>query len=442
MGNTIRSFTSLKYLGIIFLFLQFLFMHENDWQVIHETGSPPISKANTTNGVRNVVSIKAAEHIPIVQAPLPLSNRSYWKGGRWQLSGEVTFFHLGKGGGGTVGALLKTYGINYRKCHPIPHYHLLEPPGLVLVNIRDPVDRFVSAFNWRTLLFCRPPSEETRQKNHRVAQRPYDYCFKRTKGDGDLVSEVDILHNIYAKDVNRMAEAFCRDNQDQQATTTKHPRDGNTSTIVVLGRAYEHAQTVIHGKFRLTEWLKGLYDTKEFPPIPQQQHQARLVGLVMERLNQTIHVRFEDQIVRAIVEILDAYSAVDPEHTNPTPGVVEKVTEQQTEAMHHSSSKSNDILKPAKVTPYSECCLARYYLSQDYAILDAIVQNHFGQPKVPSKLHLSASLQNLCKWGHPINQLLCIESIRSMVGRRAKYLQRDSAGRYSSTCRQAAVAAG
>ncbi|KAK1744783.1 hypothetical protein QTG54_004074 [Skeletonema marinoi] len=50
-------------------------------------------------------------------------------------------------------------GIVVRRDHPRPSTHGIEEllsghVTTLLINIRDPLDRFVSAFNWRSLLFC------------------------------------------------------------------------------------------------------------------------------------------------------------------------------------------------------------------------------------------------------------------------------------------------
>ena len=84
--------------------------------------------------------------------------------------------------------------------------------------------------------------------------------------------------------------------------------------------------------------------------------------------------------------------------------------------------------------------MARYYLAEDYVILDAIVKSRLGRQKTSNQLHISKNLQDICLWGSPIDQTDCIESLRSMVKRRAKYLKRGgpTGGNYA-TCRQAAA---
>ena len=76
---------------------------------------------------------------------------------------DIIFFHIGKGGGGTVREKLKQAShVSYASNHPIPaHEHqdelLSDESGTantLIVNVRDPVDRFVSAFKWDLMRTC------------------------------------------------------------------------------------------------------------------------------------------------------------------------------------------------------------------------------------------------------------------------------------------------
>jgi hypothetical protein len=80
------------------------------------------------------------------------------------LAEEVfTFVHPGKGGGGSfLERAQSVWRFNQTQCHPNPCHNLLEtthtketssggktPTKKLIISIRDPIDRFVSAFYWR-----------------------------------------------------------------------------------------------------------------------------------------------------------------------------------------------------------------------------------------------------------------------------------------------------
>ena len=71
-------------------------------------------------------------------------------------SADTVVFHVGKGGGGT---LQKQLGIGVQWVHPYPRSSINKqlqsgPLKTLIVNVRDPIDRFVSAFNWRNMYFA------------------------------------------------------------------------------------------------------------------------------------------------------------------------------------------------------------------------------------------------------------------------------------------------
>lgn len=93
---------------------------------------------------------------------------------------QILFNHVGKAGGGSVRSTLfdslllhSTFCCSGNKLVDVWHpYGYLEPklayPYIVL-NVRDPVDRFASAFDWRSLVYCHPWKYEKRK---RVKEKP------------------------------------------------------------------------------------------------------------------------------------------------------------------------------------------------------------------------------------------------------------------------------
>jgi hypothetical protein len=107
------------------------------------------------------------------------------------------FAHVGKGGGGSIVGALREYNLGqlflHRACHPEPCIGTskVDAPGAqkgVLINVREPVDRFVSAFNWALLRLA--------QCNR---QQP---CARFAKAK-------PLLNRKYHRGANQLAEALC-----------------------------------------------------------------------------------------------------------------------------------------------------------------------------------------------------------------------------------------
>ena len=75
---------------------------------------------------------------------------------------DVLFVHVGKTCGGTIAAELKKNRVAYHEVH----LQTLDKETLalykhIIVSARDPVDRVVSAFNWRSPHACRERKGES-----------------------------------------------------------------------------------------------------------------------------------------------------------------------------------------------------------------------------------------------------------------------------------------
>ena len=67
----------------------------------------------------------------------------------YTFQGRVLLIHIGKAGGGTVGRTLRSAKVTWDQVHvhPVPHIAIASHARIV-VCARDPVDRFISAYNW------------------------------------------------------------------------------------------------------------------------------------------------------------------------------------------------------------------------------------------------------------------------------------------------------
>ena len=71
------------------------------------------------------------------------------QGSNYNFDGRVLLIHIGKAGGSTVGRLLSAADVTLDQVHvhPVP-YIALASHSHIVVCVRDPVDRLISAYNW------------------------------------------------------------------------------------------------------------------------------------------------------------------------------------------------------------------------------------------------------------------------------------------------------
>jgi hypothetical protein len=81
-----------------------------------------------------------------------------------------TLIHIGKSGGTTVKGELKRHNIKFKECHVSkPIYN---PGEKYIIVIRNPIQRFISAFNWRFfLLFDRKEQQDRFQGEKELLQK-------------------------------------------------------------------------------------------------------------------------------------------------------------------------------------------------------------------------------------------------------------------------------
>ena len=134
----------------------------------------------------------------------------------------VTFFHLGKAGGGTVSRELRLNHMSISMSHPKPNPgRIVElqrgPSQTLIVNLRDPIDRFISAFRWRLVVLC-SPDDERKAGRKGAAQDPFGKC----KTSITMKAEEKMLRETYNSDPNVIAEALCEDNPKHAQAVTPY----------------------------------------------------------------------------------------------------------------------------------------------------------------------------------------------------------------------------
>lgn len=318
------------------------------------------------------------------------------------LTSKVLFLHIGKAGGGSVHTVRERYRVHISKCHPDPTQcglrKRLNKTQHVLVPIRDPVDRFVSAFNWRSLVLCSPEDMDHRTRttsntSQLAVHDPVHYCKTGSP------EEAEILHSAYNYDVNELAEALCDE---------KGPKGA---------RAREHASMIQHSKSTLRLWLQ------EFLGAGPTKHDniQDFVAVVMESKD----YGFEDTIANAMEHLIrQEYPGL-----KEFPANITTMTGLAKEKNAHSS-KSNSLpagLQKKQLSPLGECCLARH-LAKDYQLIKAIAN---GQ----SSGRMDPRLAQACQWGSKEDTRRCLEQLRSMVQRRESFLGLGEGNAYGQTCR-------
>jgi len=365
---------------------------------------------------------------------------------------NMKFLRLGKGGGGTVSFVsTKEAHMVYQKCHPNP-CKIDGNTSLVLVNIRDPVDRFVSAFNWRSFLFCKGGHGRSNSTSDEIEHRsieqesrigvsatnsskglaiqfPNDYCVEWDEANAE--AETYMLQNVYQSNVNTLAESFCKSENDGQAWSDDRS-------------PLRDAKSINHARRSLINWFRAYHHQVKGRKSPSsyQKDLPSLIGITLERLQEN-DIQFEKRVDRALwVAINNHYDHYVSEKLvykqgnesrlqGPAPWRYAQV-EEDFKAIQHSAHGAH----PPAITEYGECCLTRYYLARDYALLNAILSTatkDWEPLKFDLDYHYNVdeSLSKICHWGAPdIDERICLASLASMVGRRAKYLMD-----FSQTCR-------
>jgi len=311
---------------------------------------------------------------------------------------HVTFFHVGKGGGGTVGLDLRDNRISLgRIAHPwytsldMEQLHTGSAKTLV-INIRDPVDRFVSAFRWRMAVLCHPDDERTPARGS-AHLNPYETC------DPEYRKEESILRGTYSGDPNNLAEALCFESPTKKNATVDYLKMG-------------HSRMLSH-------WLDFLINPKgEFRTGSGIQN---LIALPMEQRNGTI--RFEQHIQQLALHLLQKRytKAMGSDILNQKPQLVHDM--QKKDKVKHSSVRYYNSTGSTSLSPLGECCVTRH-LAYDYRLIQTMILDKVGNYMIVAPLLNNSHpvIRKACSWGDKGQQQLCLGDLRSMLWRRARYL--------------------
>jgi len=179
------------------------------------------------------------------------------------LMNKFIFLHPGKSGGGTFKMRLKyLWRMEMLNCHPRPKkcFQHWNKRKASFITIRDPIDRFVSAFNWRSILLCNDDNVREKfkylQDKDKVTFDPILHCKERQH-------ETQVIFQKYQQNVSVLAEGIC-----SNWSQTKNDLD-------FIGHIREGS---------LTEWFHG------------RKNWDRLIPIILEK-----DVDFKEQIDEGIL---------------------------------------------------------------------------------------------------------------------------------------------
>ena len=207
----------------------------------------------------------------------------------------------------------------YKTCHPnrCITEHTASHYRHMLVTIRDPVDRFVSAFDWRKQLICAPTNESRLQSDSawndiRSLCRP------------SHLNEYSMLAETYHGDANELAEALCSDSQREEAQ--------------------RHVRMIGHARTALIEHLGGeaLFEVRGFKSRSQRKSADNRASSLVPLLSfeqQLLHSNMSGSIAR------NFFVPVPMEPPDDFEEMVDDVLEMLSREWDGSSQNSSHILE-------------------------------------------------------------------------------------------------
>lgn len=279
---------------------------------------------------------------------------------------DALFLHIGKAGGGFVKERLKQWKLNITRCHPWPCSSRDSTAG-ALVNIRDPVDRFVSAFYWRAMILCNPDGDQ-RQKltpsagapPNTVEQHPDRFCK-----DSNQRGEKNALFRLYKQNATMFAESLCS-------------RNNRTSKEA---RRFLH-EKLHHARHSIRAWNSL---------APPEKH----VFIVVSEASSGI-ASLEDQVDDYVEWLHGRLKFESDESFQNRKAFVKQQGVNRDETILHSSQQDRRHGFPQEAV---ECVAANY--RKDYELL-------------------SSRMESLCKTD------VCLTGIRSIIQRRSFLLTKNN----------------
>ena len=311
----------------------------------------PSANANAANGRRHIKCFTHTTMTEVTPEEFYSEDSKCWH----SFKADTVLFHVGKGGGGT---LQSRFGKKIQFIHPHPQSSINKqlqngPLRTLIVNVRDPVDRFISAFNWRNAVLCHPNDKRQKGKAEATAQ-PNKFCKEHS-------DEEILLRETYQSNPSVFAEALCHDSPSHSLAEKDYRQIGHSTT--------------------LTEWLDFLIDPRLVEDITDDGIQ-HLIVLSLEKRPGANETLFEKHIDNLMLQLLQNQYGVDLGNKMMRLAQEQEVkrgethdlrssNKQQEQAYLHSSEKFYNSTPPA-LTKLGECCLARH-LMDDYRLIESML---------------------------------------------------------------------
>jgi hypothetical protein len=166
---------------------------------------------------------------------------------------------------------------------------------LTLLSIRDPVDRAVSAYYWRSLILCHPHNE------HRpvgpATNDPIQYCK-----EPESEAEVKVLFEDYEeRNVNALAERLCNDDDDDNNNNSEESKKARRDL-----RRIQHLEHQIAGPGQWLPFVKNSNTDNDKDNGDWKLFAPRIFPIVMEK-----PYTLEQQIDAAIQWFFDSNAFED-----------------------------------------------------------------------------------------------------------------------------------
>ena len=301
---------------------------------------------------------------------------------------SLVFFHVGKAGGGTIEEDLKTSRIGFSASHPWPRDDQVQglktgPYEKLIINVRDPVDRHVSAFYW-SLYMC--------------AKKGQVFCAGE--------QEQKLMVDKYKSNANVLAEALCEESPNLEEAEEDFSM-----------------MSLMRHKIPLTGWLGFLIDPNQQGSFTEDGINE-LIVVPMEKQQGQESSFFKQHVQRMVLHVLRSKfgTAKTDELLEQQP----KNDDAEAEKVHHHSSIRLGETLP--LSPLGECCMARK-LRGDYRL----IQTMLGTDEMTDGSDLFVhplpyahpAVSKACLWGTEDQQELCKSDLKSILSRRARYLDKS-----------------
>ena len=365
------------------------------------------------------------------------SHRSLPKNDNFQIAqiDNLWYLHPGKAGGGTmVTTFHDTVHITLKKvCHNFacPQQFTDNPDNdSFLILIRDPVDRYHSAFNWAMTVNCNPDdTKETRTKVDYLPSK-LDECRKVESAKHDERWVLEALWKKYKQNSSLLAEALCFEPNEPE---------------------YIEAENILrsmhHAKYFLTDWfLMNGNDDYDLDPDKRKSllETNQVVGIVLEhgfdfeaQIRALGHWILDLEGITSSTDITSWNDSVEAYEAKKTKSKAKKtkskakkkkpknhdVNELEEQSRHNRRERQNlrtliddnshiHQSQGLLMSKLGECCMARY-AKRDYSIIKDLA-------------HYICNIDGV--------QDDCRDALASMYDRREKFLFDNDEDEYVMSC--------